>query len=91
MSQLHNRGKRSPDPYRIIAAILVPFILSACAVDEEDTSALRVRSVGIVLGLTGDPTTDRTLPNIADPMAQLGMKLFFSKALETFSSKGVSR
>lgn len=31
--------------------------------------------------LTGDPTTNRTLPAITDPLAQLGMKLFFSKSL----------
>lgn len=32
-------------------------------------------------GLTGDPSVGRDLPSIADPLAQLGMKLFFSKAL----------
>jgi cytochrome c peroxidase len=32
-------------------------------------------------GLTGDPTTGRELPNIQDPLAQLGKLLFFSKAL----------
>jgi len=31
--------------------------------------------------LTGDPTTERTLPSIDDPMTQLGMQLFFTKAL----------
>ncbi len=81
MSKLYSRGIRSPNLSRIFAAVLVSFLLSACAVDEEDTSALRVRSVGIVLGLTGDPTTDRTLPDISDPKAQLGMKLFFSMGL----------
>jgi cytochrome c peroxidase len=34
-----------------------------------------------VLGLTGDPTTNRSLPDISDLKAQLGMKLFFTKRL----------
>lgn len=32
-------------------------------------------------GLTGDPSEGRNLPRISSPRAQLGMKLFFSKAL----------
>lgn len=32
-------------------------------------------------GLTGDPSTGRNLPDITDPLAQLGKKLFFTKAL----------
>lgn len=32
-------------------------------------------------GLTGDPAQDQTLPSIETPLAQLGMKLFFSKTL----------
>jgi len=31
--------------------------------------------------LTGNPAAGRNLPSITDPLAQLGMKLFFSKAL----------
>ena len=81
MTTLYTRGISSSRRFRIIAALLVPFILGACAIDEEDTSPLRVRSVGIVLGLSGDPTTNRTLPDISDPKAQLGMKLFFTRGL----------
>lgn len=33
------------------------------------------------LDLTGDPSTTRTLPDISNATAQLGMKLFFSKGL----------
>lgn len=40
-----------------------------------------VRGIIISLKLTGDPSTGRTLPNIEDPKAQLGMKLFFTKSL----------
>lgn len=32
-------------------------------------------------GLTGDPATGRQLPDISDPIAQLGKALFFTKAL----------
>lgn len=32
-------------------------------------------------GLTGDPSTGRTIPSISSPKAQLGMRLFFNKAL----------
>ncbi|MEM7218383.1 MAG: cytochrome c peroxidase [Pseudomonadota bacterium] len=32
-------------------------------------------------GLTGDPTFNRTLPSITDPLADLGKSLFFSKSL----------
>ncbi|MBE9559603.1 MAG: cytochrome-c peroxidase, partial [Proteobacteria bacterium] len=40
-----------------------------------------VLSLAIVMGLTGDPTTGRTLPSIDDPKPQLGKKLFFTKGL----------
>ena len=66
----------------VIALLLTPLLLAACdAIDEEDISPLRVRSVAVALGMTGDPTTERELPSITDPKAQLGMKLFYSKAL----------
>jgi cytochrome c peroxidase len=42
-----------------------------------DALLLQVKSAG----LTGDPTTGRTLPSINDPKAQLGKKLFFTKGL----------
>ncbi len=43
------------------------------------TSGLR----GVIepLGLRGDPAIGRDLPSIDEPLAQLGMKLFFTKAL----------
>jgi cytochrome c peroxidase len=31
--------------------------------------------------LTGDPSTGRDLPDVSDPVAQLGMKLFFTQSL----------
>ena len=41
----------------------------------------RVRDMISSKGLTGNPTTGRTLPSINDPLAQLGKLLFFSKSL----------
>ena len=32
-------------------------------------------------GLSGDPSMGRELPSLEEPLTQLGMKLFFSKAL----------
>ena len=81
MSKLYFSGISLSNIIRFISIPLIPLILTACAVDEEDTSPLRVRSVATVLGLTGDPTTDRILPDINDPKAQLGKKLFFTKGL----------
>ena len=40
-----------------------------------------LRPILAAQGLTGDPTTGRNLPDISDPLAQLGKKLFFSKSL----------
>jgi cytochrome c peroxidase len=41
----------------------------------------QVRQLIAVNQLTGNPANGRELPDISDPMAQLGMKLFFSKSL----------
>ena len=81
MSKLYFCGTSLSSIIRIISTLLVTVILTACTVDEDDTSALRVRSVAIVLGLTGDPTTSRILPDIDEPKAQLGKKLFFTRGL----------
>ncbi len=47
-------------------------------VSEIDTS---LRALIVEHGLTGDPSSGRTLPSISDPLAQLGMQLFYTKAL----------
>ena len=62
------------------------FILSACNDNNNNAEFLRssdaaLRKVVAKQGLTGDPAIDRELPAINDPMAQLGMKLFFTKGL----------
>ena len=81
MSKFARRGILSSYIFRFVSVALIPLLLAACATDEEDTSPLYVRSIAVVVGLTGDPTTNRTLPDISDPKAQLGMKLFFTKGL----------
>lgn len=67
---------------RIVTPLLAAMLLAACSSEPKDqTTPIYIRSLASVFSLTGDPTTGRTLPSISDPKAQLGMKLFFSKAL----------
>lgn len=49
----------------------------------DDTISLdaEIRDIITTQELTGDPSTDRELPSIEDPQAQLGMKLFYTKSL----------
>ena len=56
--------------------------LVGCATQTE-TSDLDVRLADIISshGLTGDPSRGRVLPDISEPLPQLGMQLFFTKAL----------
>ena len=69
--------------YLVISLYIPQNNLRACAIDEEDISPLHVRSIAQVLGYTGDPTTNRTLPSINDPKAQLGKKLSTCAMLRT--------
>ena len=61
--------------------------LAACNSDDSgSTMGSTVDSAALLslvkaAGLTGDPSTDRTLPSINDPKAQLGMQLFFTKGM----------
>lgn len=55
-------------------------LMSACSSDTDNTDEALLSLVS-TSGLTGDPTTGRTLPSIDDPKAQLGKKLFFTKGL----------
>lgn len=58
--------------------------LSGCN-NNDDSPAVttdgQLRNVIAGMGLTGDPSTGRNLPDIESPLAQLGMKLFFTKSL----------
>ena len=54
--------------------------LTACS-DSGVSIDSQLQTVIANVGITGDPTTGRTLPSINDPKAQLGMKVFFTKNL----------
>lgn len=61
-------------------------ILSGCGGDSDNDSTSksqdqRLRDLIEEHQLTGDPSTGRDLPSIEEPKAQLGMHLFYSKAL----------
>ncbi|MEN8174824.1 MAG: cytochrome c peroxidase [Pseudomonadota bacterium] len=49
--------------------------------DEGPTADDELRTLIQDLFLTGDPSRERALPDIDSPLADLGMKLFFTKAL----------
>lgn len=68
-----------------VAAVV---LLSACGGDDSDDPVVlpltldqKVAAVTKANDLTGDPTIGRELPDISSPKAQLGMQLFFTKAL----------
>ena len=52
-------------------------------VDDETLSEQDEQLIALIdsQGLTGDPSSGRTLPDITDDKAQLGMKLFYSNSL----------
>ncbi len=69
------------------AVVLTLLILSGCGGDSRSISSatnsvddkLRAKIDGF--GLSGDPSKNRDIPAITDAKAQLGMKLFYTKAL----------
>ena len=71
-------------------AILLPMILTIGAAGCSDGSDKLIEQANLddVLRvliqahqLTGDPAAGRDLPDVSDPLAQLGMQLFFTKSL----------
>jgi cytochrome c peroxidase len=60
-------------------------LMAACnGSDSDNTSSVDSDALLLLVkaaGLTGDPSTGRSLPSINDPKAQLGKKLFFTKGL----------
>ena len=59
-------------------------MVSGCNDDNNSSSSSidsDLRSIVTSQGLTGDPSTGRNLPDINSDMAQLGMKLFYTKGL----------
>ena len=70
----------------IVSACLLMTACNGSDGDSDNDNPASVDSDALLLlvktaGLTGDPTTGRTLPSINDPKAQLGKKLFFTKGL----------
>lgn len=64
------------------SSIISLLLFSGCTETEYSTSTdSDLHSIISDLGLTGNPKTGRSLPNIDDPKSQLGSKLFFSKSL----------
>ncbi len=69
-------------------SVAAAVLLSACGGDDSDDPVVlpltldqKVAAVTKASDITGDPTTGRVLPSISEPKAQLGMQLFFTKAL----------
>jgi cytochrome c peroxidase len=68
---------------RIINLFWVLLLLAACGRSSQTGPEPddRLRALIAEHHLTGDPSRGRDLPDISDPLPQLGLKLFFSKAL----------
>jgi len=57
-------------------------LLTGCATPVVESGLdARLRDLIETAGLTGDPARGRDLPEISDPVPQLGMQLFFTMAL----------
>jgi len=56
-------------------------LVAACNSDQEGGTDAALRSLIRTHGLTGDPAAGLDLPSVDEPLAQLGLKLFFSKSL----------
>ena len=72
----------------VMSLVSACLLITACSDDNSTTSIpaagindAELLSLVTTAGLTGDPTTGRTLPSANDPKAKLGKKLFFSKGL----------
>jgi len=70
--------------YRWMAVLGLALALVACGDGGNDSEKKLDSQLATVIGdqhLTGDPTVGADIPDIEDPLCQLGMKLFFTKAL----------
>lgn len=65
---------------KVIALVVAAFTLTACN-GSSSSKDKTLRSIISDKGLTGDVMQGRNIPSIHSPKAQLGMRLFFSKAL----------
>jgi cytochrome c peroxidase len=69
-------------------AIFLPMVIGAAGCSDGSDKPIGQASLNDTLRvliqahqLTGDPATGRDLPDVSDPLAQLGMQLFFTKSL----------
>lgn len=67
--------------FKLTVLCLAAINITSCLDNSSPSLDDQLRSVISAQGLTGDPSTDKTISEINDPLPQLGMKLFFSKAL----------
>jgi len=78
---------KRPQNEGIVLLLIIVFVLSACTYNipapefETEDIDSQLRAIISTKGLSGDPSIGRDLPSIDDSLPQLGMKLFFSKAL----------
>jgi cytochrome c peroxidase len=83
--------KTNTDSGRLLTLSMVSACLLVASCSSDDSNDPVIPDVGFddvelrlligIAGITGDPTTGRTLPDIADAKAQLGKRLFFTKGL----------
>lgn len=81
---LYKSKKRKAGSGQLLTLSIVSacLLMAACSNDNDNVSVDdQVMSLVKAAGITGDPSTGRTLPSINDPKAQLGKKLFFTKGL----------
>lgn len=66
-----------------LSMVSASLLMTACSNDNPAANINDAELLSMVsaVGLTGNPTTGRTLPDITDAKAQLGKKLFFTKGL----------
>ena len=74
------KNKRS---LAILSMAYFGLMLAGCSNNVESEAVNQAALLALIsnAGMTGNPTTGRTLPAITDPKAQLGKKLFFTKGL----------
>ena len=72
---------KSPLSITLVFLLLISAPFSVIATNIDESLDQQLRSLTKQLKLTGIPKASSPLPSINSPLAQLGMKLFYSKAL----------
>ena len=82
---LYRNKKRNTGSSQLFTLSIASACLMLAACDNSNPAVsfndAELSSLVNAAGLTGDPTTGRTLPDITDAKVQLGKKLFFTKGL----------